>query len=252
MKLLVDIGNSRIKWAVAERDSLRGPHDLPRPDGDPVPAFTAAWNELSPAAVVYCSVVAGSLTTALHEWIGHRWGLEAFEVRSRERGGPLVNGYREPARLGADRWANLHGTRALLGAVDTVIVDAGTAVTVDALRADGQHLGGAILAGLDAGRTGLASAAPMLPAAGGATTLPATDTATGIAGGTLAGLAGAIERVAAEVGRDLVEPVWLLTGGDASTLRRWLGDHWQHDELLTLRGVDAVSEGMECAGSHCS
>lgn len=251
MRLLVDIGNSRIKWAVAERGSLRGPNDLSRPAGDPVPAFTAAWGELSPTAVVYCSVVAGPLAAALREWVGYRWGLDAFEIRSRDRAGTLVSGYLEPDRLGADRWANLHGARVLLGAVDTVIVDAGTAVTVDALRADGQHLGGAILAGLAAGRAGLGTAAPMLPAAGDTTTLPATDTAAAIAGGTLAGLAGAIERVAAEVGRDLVRPAHLLTGGDAGTLRGWLEGHWQIDELLTLRGLDAVSEET-CAGSHCS
>lgn len=252
MKLLVDIGNSRIKWAVAEHGSLRGPHDLLRPAGDPTPALAAAWGGLQPTAVAYCSVVPGSVTTALREWVGHRWGVDALEIRACGRGGPLTSGYREPARLGADRWANLHGVRVLLGAVDAVIVDAGTAVTVDALRADGQHLGGAILAGLDASRAGLSVAAPTLPAAGDTTALPAVDTATAIAGGTLAGLAGAIERVAEEVGRDLARPVHLLTGGDANTLRPWLGDHWQYDELLTLRGVDAVSEGMECAGSHCS
>lgn len=252
MKLLVDIGNCRLKWALAERDALRGPYFLSGASEDITRGFGTAWSELQPEAVVFCSVAGSAVAAALREWAGRQWRLDAVEIRSRARAGVLMNGYREPERLGADRWANLHGARALLGAADTIIVDAGTAVTVDALRADGRHLGGAILAGLAAGRAGLGAAAPMLPPAGDATDLPATDTAGAIAGGTLAGLAGAIERVALEVGRDLQQPVRLLTGGDGATLRARLGDHWHHDELLTLRGVGAAAEAMACAGSHCS
>ncbi len=251
MKLLLDMGNRRIKWALADGNVLRERlHFLPVPHGDAADCFELAWGELRPAAVAFCSVSPGEASRNLHEWVRHRWQLDAIEVRSRDRCGPLINGYREPERLGADRWANLHGARALLGAVDTVIVDAGTAVTVDALGADGRHLGGAILAGLNAGRAGLGSAAPALPAAGESTLLPAVDTATAIAGGTLLGLAGAIERVAAEVARELEQPARLLTGGDADALHGSLGSQWRYDELLTLRGVNAVSEEMVCAGSH--
>lgn len=252
MKLLVDIGNSRLKWALAEQGTLQGPHVLAGTGENIANEFDTAWNGLQPEAVMFCSVAESAAAAALRAWVERNWGFEAVEIRSRDRAGELINGYGEPERLGADRWANLHGARTLLGAVDAVIVDAGTAVTVDALRADGRHLGGAILAGLAAGRAGLCTAAPMLPAPGDTAALPATDTAGAIAGGTLVGLAGAIERVAAEVGRDLQRPVRLLTGGDGATLHGRLGGDWRYDELLTLRGVSAASEAMSCAGSHCS
>ncbi len=60
----------------------------------------------------------------------------------------VTNGYPEPASLGVDRWLNLLGTAGLVQQ-DAIIVDVGSAITVDLLRADGQHLGGAILPGFN-------------------------------------------------------------------------------------------------------
>lgn len=249
MRLLVDIGNSRVKWALEQAGAIgAGPYAFARPGEAPETAFAAAWGGLTPpAAVAVCAVAGRGDAAALAAWTRAQWRLEPFEVRARERAGALVNGYRDPGALGADRWANLLGARALLGAVDAIIVDAGTAVTVDALRADGRHAGGAIVAGLDAGRAGLRAAAPALPAPIDAAALPATGPGEAIGAGTLVGLAAAIERLAAVVGGDLERPRRLLTGGDAERLAPWLGPDWAQEPLLTLRGVLAAAEDA-CAG----
>ncbi len=176
-----------------------------------------------------------------------QWAVPFGEVRAREHCGPIINAYADPSSLGADRWVNLLGARAALGPVDTIIVDAGTAVTVDALRADGRHLGGAILAGLSASRAGLRSAAPALPAAHDEAPLPSDNTAGAIGGGTLIGLAGAIERVATAVGGRLAAPERILTGGDAERLAPWLDTAWSVDPLLTLRGLLHGGDAA-CAG----
>jgi type III pantothenate kinase len=60
----------------------------------------------------------------------------------------VANGYRQPERLGVDRWMTLLAAREMLPG-DCVIIDAGSAITLDLLRADGQHLGGAILPGFN-------------------------------------------------------------------------------------------------------
>ena len=60
----------------------------------------------------------------------------------------VTNGYRQPERLGVDRWMTLLAAREMLPG-DCVVIDAGSAITLDLLRADGQHLGGAILPGLN-------------------------------------------------------------------------------------------------------
>lgn len=242
MKLLIDIGNSRVKWGVESDGAIEGPYAFAAAADAITDAFELAWGGLAPASVRFCSVSTGRLPEALSAWSRGAWGVEPFRVRSAESTGALICGYRDPDTLGADRWANLLGARDLLGATDVVVVDAGTAVTVDALRADGRHLGGAILPGLRAARTGLQVAAPALPAAGEASGLPAETTAEGMAGGSLIGLAGGIERVAREVGRPLDSPAWLLTGGDTDTLRPWLDPGWRHEPLLTLRGLSAALE----------
>jgi type III pantothenate kinase len=242
MKLLIDIGNSRVKWGLESGGEIEGPYAFAA-DADAITdAFELAWGGLAPASVRFCSVSTGKLPEMLSDWSRGAWGIEPFRVRSAAAAGVLVCGYRDPDALGADRWANLLGARDLLGATDVVVVDAGTAVTVDALRADGRHLGGAILPGLCAARAGLHAAAPALPAAGGASGLPAATTAEGMAAGSLVGLAGAIERVTREVGRPLEAPAWLLTGGDTDTLRPWLDPGWRHEPLLTLRGLSAALE----------
>ncbi len=60
----------------------------------------------------------------------------------------VTNGYRQPERLGVDRWMALLAAREMLSG-DCVVIDAGSAITLDLLRADGQHLGGAILPGFN-------------------------------------------------------------------------------------------------------
>lgn len=247
MRLLVDIGNSRIKWAVGGPGGLSAPAGFARPRADHDDAWEREWGHLAPDAVTVCSVAGRQSVALLRDWVERRWAVPFSEVRARERCGPIINAYADPASLGADRWANLLGARAAFGAVDTVIVDAGTAVTVDALSADGRHLGGAIFAGLSASRAGLRSAAPALPAAHDEVPLPSDNTAGAIGGGTLIGLAGAIERVAAAVGGRLTAPERILTGGDAERLSPWLDAGWSNDPLLTLRGLLHSGDAV-CAG----
>lgn len=242
MKLLVDIGNSRVKWGTEAAGEIQGPFAFAVHGEPAAQAFETAWGHLDPDCVRYCSVAATRLPALLEQWIREQWALTPGRIRSAASARDLVNGYRDPASLGADRWANLLGARALLGSRDAVVVDAGTAVTVDGLRADGRHLGGAILPGLQSARDGLAAAAPALPSAGRDPALPADSTAGGLAGGSLLGLAGAIERVAREVGRSLTQPAWLITGGDIDTLRPWLNPGWRHEPALTLRGLGAAEE----------
>ncbi len=247
MRLLVDIGNSRIKWALGGAGELSAPAGFARPRAGQADAWEREWGHLSPLGVTICSVAGRQSVAGLRDWVERRWAIPFTEVRAREYCGSIINAYRDPSSLGADRWANLLGARAALGPVDSIIVDAGTAVTVDALRADGRHLGGAILAGLSASRAGLRAAAPALPEANDEAPLPSDNTAGAIGGGTLIGLAGAIERVATVVGGRLTAPERILTGGDAERFAPWLDAGWTLDPRLTLRGLLHAGD-TACAG----
>lgn len=241
MRLLIDLGNSRVKWALEHDGTLEGPFGF---SGD------AAWEGLEPTEVILCSVADAATTTALQDQLDARWGLRAHEVAAQARAGVVQSAYADPATLGADRWVNLLGARALLGAVDAVIVDAGTAVTVDGLRADGSHIGGAIFAGWKTMRRGLAQAAPALALATQREqpeALPALDTVAAVSGGTWTAFVGAVERVSRGVAATLDDPVYVLTGGDGAALVQELAGEWRHDPLLTMRGLSAARE-LACAG----
>src|SRR5204863_2422782 len=116
------------------------------------------------------------------------------------------NGYRDKGTLGADRWAAMIGARSEMPASAAAVVNCGTAVTVDALSAGGEFVGGVILPGLFLQRSALATGTAALRVGeGDETSCLAMSTADAIAAGTLYGLAGAVERVCAEFERVLDE-----------------------------------------------
>lgn len=243
MKLLVDVGNYRVKWTLAEGDRLESPRTCDAAE------CASAWADLAPERAIFSSVASPDVTGRVVTAFGN---TPSVRIHARATGSGVTSAYPEPRMLGDDRWANLVAARAAFPGHDLLIVDAGTAVTVDYLDATGHFPGGAILAGYQALRAGLSVAAPALPAIGGEPVLPARNTPDAVAGGAWFGLAGAVERVARQLAPDPERCIRLLTGGDARALRPFLTAEWTVDPLLTLRGL-LVAEEDECAGSHyCS
>jgi len=111
----------------------------------------------------------------------------------------LRNGYREPGRLGCDRFAAAIGARALAPGQDLIVATCGTATTVDAVSADGRFVGGMILPGLALMASSLASNTAQLPQVdpGALPALFGDNTNDAILAGVLSAQAGAIERAVA-------------------------------------------------------
>ena len=138
-------------------------------------------------------------------------------VASAARGG-VTNTYRDPAALGADRFVALIGARARVRR-PALVVDAGTAMTVDALAADGRFLGGMIVPGYRLMIEALARGTVELPRADGRYAEFARQTDDAIVSGALNALAGAVERALRALREQAgEEPSLLLTGGDLSRL----------------------------------
>ena len=144
MKLLVDIGNTRLKW-IALQDGLvikRG-HLLHR-QVEPARWGNRLWGKLRrPSQIVIANVAGPAVRDALNDWFQQRWAMQACFVHSTVQQFGISNGYEEPHALGVDRWMAMIGCRQLQQC-NSVIIDCGTAATIDALRADGQHLGGVV------------------------------------------------------------------------------------------------------------
>jgi type III pantothenate kinase len=146
-------------------------------------------------------------------------------------------GYTDPGRFGADRFAALVAARARAEGA-CLVVDAGSALTLDVMDGDGQHRGGLIFPGLTALRGALARTSPRLEAFVDADTRCATDTATAVGSGTARGLAAAVAGLAADMlGSARADARLWMTGGDAARLLPLLGEPWVHQPHLVLEGV---------------
>jgi type III pantothenate kinase len=241
--LLVDIGNTRVKWA-----TLRGTRQG---------RMQAAAHEDSGLAlralvrdaprdvnrVIVVSVVDEALSRVLDAAVSRRFGVAPEYVVSTRSACGVTNSYRDTWRLGADRWVSAIGAHALAGGRAVVIANVGTALTIDAVSAGGRHRGGAIIPGpkvmvesLLAGTHGIRRRAK-----GGepsVRSLFATDTASALAAGSTFAAAAFIDRAVAEAARAISgRPVLLLTGGAAPMLKRHLVSPARLVPDLVLRGL---------------
>lgn len=237
MKLLIDIGNSRIKWGVTGtgtdvKDCGVGSQDLRalrRRIG-----CLAEKHPLRKALVV--SVGEEGLYRDVVELVREVTGLPVhlFESRATEAG--VTSAYADPAHLGADRWAAVIAAYHLYGA-PVLVCDCGSAVTLDLVGEGGYHQGGYILPGLSMSRRALWLNTANVPEADGGDLAPAADSGPAVAAGTLLQLVAAIETAYARNNR----PRCVLAGGDAKFLGRFLGIPFHHDTELVLKGLAIVA-----------
>ncbi|MBT5219597.1 MAG: type III pantothenate kinase, partial [Woeseia sp.] len=146
--LLFDVGNTRLKWGLLEGDTLARTSDVPHSS-----LVENGFSKLATrlprrvGAVLASNVVGPEFATRLSRFIGIHCGCELRFARSEREAFGVTNGYKRPRQLGVDRWATMIGARAEFKTA-LCIVDAGSAVTIDAMDRRGQHLGGEILPGV--------------------------------------------------------------------------------------------------------
>lgn len=244
--LLVDLGNSRLKWA--EYDGKQWCTGAVSLDAEKniTSLLDGAWGKIAPPQrVIVCSVSSPEHLQGLEQWARGRWKITAHIVRAQAQQLGVKNLYRRPEQLGADRWAALIGARGLASSA-ACVVDAGTAVTVDALSASGEFLGGAIFPGLRLLRDSLARGTEAIGAtAGNAADCVGRSTDDAVAAGTLHGLAGAVERLIDEHRQDLGEPMAVfLTGGDAPALAAHLRVKATAVPDLVLKGLARIADSL--------
>lgn len=151
MRVLLDIGNTRLKWALHSRDGLSPQQALPVAGLTAEQLHQEVFAALTGVQSVRVSNVAGEQMASCVQVAAQRaFGLQAEFVTAaasaRIQGRDIRNGYAQPVQLGVDRWLALLGAAALTHA-PVLVVSIGTAMTLDALDAGGQHLGGMIVPG---------------------------------------------------------------------------------------------------------
>ena len=150
--LLVDIGNSRLKWNIAPSDANVFEHQTrivdykARPMGD---VLNEQWGEMKAPfpRVAVVNVAGKTVAQQLIDWCANHWDVQPTFVSSAASFKTVTNGYKDYSQLGADRWMAVIAAHQRKPDQHSVIIDCGSAITVDAVTVDGQHKAGPIIPG---------------------------------------------------------------------------------------------------------
>ena len=248
--LAIDIGNTRLKWAH---------YAAPRP-GAKLLAQGAVflesidtlaeteWTGLAePSNMLGCVVAGEGVKRRVEEQL-ELWDVEPHWVVAGPKSCGVTNGYDHPGRLGVDRWVALIGARhrvlARGAARPVLVVMVGTAVTVDALDADGRFLGGLILPGFGLMLRALEMGTAGLKAPTGEAVDFPTNTSDALMSGGSDAIAGAVERMHRKLSAHCGEPPALMMSGGAAVKLRPMTD-------LPFETVDTlIFEGLLQLQSH--
>jgi len=219
--LAVDIGNTRLKWALYDaarpgaRLQAQGAEFLENIDK----LADGAWTVLpKPGRMLGCAVAGDAVKRRAEEQMDELWDIPAQWVYASAAEAGLINGYDHPTRLGADRWVAMIGARHRMlsqGAPKPmVVVMVGTAVTVEAVDAQGKFLGGFILPGHGIMLKALESGTAGLHVPTGEVREFPTNTSDALTSGGTYAIAGAVERMVQHVRSHCgAQPACYMTGG---------------------------------------
>lgn len=170
--LLIDAGNTRIKWALTDApgaDHAVQTAPVWREYGSVAHAemadLPALWRGLEVARVLISNVAGRSIGERLHQLLQTAFGSNVLPewFASLPQLAGIRNAYRNPAQLGCDRFAAAIGAHRLFPQQALLLASCGTATTIDAISADGLFIGGMILPGLGLMANALAHGTAQLP-----------------------------------------------------------------------------------------
>lgn len=149
MELLLDIGNSSVNWAIQENDDFIS-----------TGAFAYSSKTIQqdmeknlsirekPAAVLVSNVAGNPVFNYLNDWVKKQWQQECWQANVSAEYKALKNSYQDTSQMGVDRWlAMIASWEANQSAL--FLVSCGTALTIDLIDDDGNHLGGYIIPGIE-------------------------------------------------------------------------------------------------------
>lgn len=241
MNLLIDMGNTRLKWAVTTAGHIMIGSPLVNSRINREELIKLWQGRYRPRRIAISCVSANQLLELVQSVARELWlDVDIILVKSRAKAFGVINAYQQPENLGVDRWL------ALVAAWQqyhrpACIVDCGTAITVDLIDADGRHRGGLISPGLMLMKKSLGLGTEALPFSESNYVFGLSNyTEAAIYSGTLMAAVGLIKQVLATQADDTQ---LILTGGDAGLIAGQLHLPCSIDPDLVLRGLLCALEG---------
>ena len=254
--LAIDVGNTRLKWAL---------YDSAQPGASPTrqgavflenidKLADAEWHDLpQPDHMLGCIVAGDAIKRRVEEQM-ELWNIAPQWVVSSSGEAGLVNGYDHPSRLGSDRWVAMigawHRQRAKgIPMRPMVVVMVGTAVTVEAIDADGVFLGGLILPGHGIMLKALESGTAGLHVPTGEVTAFPTNTSDALTSGGTYAIAGAVQRMVQHLRHHTgAEPACVMTGGAGWKMAPSMSVQFELVDTLIFDGLLEIAQRRLAVG----
>jgi len=243
--LVIDVGNSRLKWALHARRSWVASGVVPNADIGTL--ALRDWQNLPRPVRAVGVNVAGEAARVRVEGQLARWRLPVEWLVAAPEAAGVRNRYDRPELLGADRWASLVAARRRVlaaGPAPCVVVNAGTAVTVDALDEDGTFRGGFILPGIRLMLRALAENTAALKVPPGHYDDFPTNTPDALFSGAMQAVCGAIELMRLRLTQGARQATVYLAGGAAPEIAPLLAAPVEVVDNLVLEGVLVLAEAL--------
>jgi type III pantothenate kinase len=245
MILVIDAGNTRLKWAWLTSTGLSNQQAIVHRN-----AKSSSWSnalfdgEEKPTRILVSNVAGPKVAKVIERMSRKKFRIEAEFIVPTARFGELTNAYADPSKLGVDRWLTIIAawSRAKTG---LCVIDVGTAVTVDGVDNNGQHLGGLIIPGIHMMREELLSKTSDIAGAAqqGSMSLGgifAASTVGAVSRGAVFAISGLADRAVEAMTRGIgAPPKVFITGGDASTVAPAIRGEIVPD--LVLHGLAAIA-----------
>ena len=246
MILELDIGNTRLKW---RHKSSASDELIAEGVCDDIESFRSAQSQVTPSLFRFCSVRDQAFTDELLSLSQSQWGLTPLVAQvERECAGVRIN-YPDVSRLGVDRWlAMLAAYRRAAG--PCIVIDSGTAFTLDVIAADGEHKGGFILPGLSLMQQSLSAntGIRLTKETRFASIELGNSTDEAVLNGSLASLVALIGKQVAELVKESANPNLYFSGGDGELLAAMT--NFDNSETVTGLVLDGLALACPLATNH--
>ncbi len=240
MKLLLDIGNSSVNWAMEEnlRFVDEGAFSYQKESIE----HGIQENFLSlqkPSEVLIANVAGQEVYDCLDKWVCKHWQRQLWQPRVSVQLNGLKNSYSDTQQLGLDRWL------AMLAAWDKYqsalcIVDCGSALTIDSIDQDGNHMGGYIIPGIELMQQALIMNTARIKVSINklASLEYAKNTQAAINNGAFLAAVSMIDRVVNNMSNELqTAPECIISGGMAELINPLLKEPFKYEPNLVLKGL---------------
>ncbi|NOX43269.1 MAG: type III pantothenate kinase [Gammaproteobacteria bacterium] len=275
MNLLIDLGNTRLKWASYHNMQMVTTGGYKYNTDQMLASFSREWGNIAkPDKICVSSDVDFHLANQLIQWIDAHWGMRVHIITPKDQAYGVKNAYENPLQLGSDRWAALVAVKNNIKQA-AIIVDCGTAITIDAITDTGVHQGGLILPGLQLMQDSLLKGTHKIETVFGHNIvnskellLPslASNTIDGIRNGVhtavVSFICSAVEYIHSTLSKPTlpaqpsrkqsstnqsnnVQIANIITGGDADTLLPFLEKSFLHRPQLVLEGLAIILDRIE-------